>query len=144
MQDNEQRRLADLQKVEEELRILKEKQSERRKQREEEEREFAERRRQDEERRRKEEEERKVKIEAEKLRREEEKLKRQQMMAGSFAGFGGAGGGDKNFVIQKGESGDKPTNLGGDAPKRRGLSKEQQEEAKVYKTINSLIKFKNL
>lgn len=52
-------------------------------------------------------------------------------MAGSFAGFGGSEAGEKNFVIQKGEGGEKISNLGGETPKRRGLSKEQQEEAKV-------------
>jgi len=71
-------------------------------------------------------------MEEEKRRREEEKAKRQMMMAGSFAGVSdkleGAG---KNFVIQKGEQGDKLANLSGTQPKPRGVSKEQQEEAKV-------------
>lgn len=128
MQDYEERRKAELAQVEEELVLLKQKQEERRKQREQEEREFAEYRRQEEERRRAEEEERKQKIEAEKRRREEEKLKRQQMMAG----FGGAGGPDKNFVIPgKGSGDDKgPANLSGQTSAPRGPSKEQHEEAK--------------
>jgi len=56
-------------------------------------------------------------------------------MAGSFAGFAGKGGegaGNANFVLpEKGEGGeDKPTNLGGPVSKARVMSKEQQEEAK--------------
>lgn len=129
--DYEEKRKLELQTVEQELEILKEKQAERRKQREQEEAEFAERRREEEARRRAEEEERKNKIEAEKRRREEEKNRRQQMMAGAFLGSGtGPSDGDKaNFVIQKGEQAEKFSNLA--APKQpRGPSKEQQEEAK--------------
>ena len=59
-------------------------------------------------------------------------------MAGSFAGFGAAGGGTqgKNFVlsdkleggVQKGEGNLVPTS-------KRAISKEQQEEAKVCRTV---------
>uniref|UniRef100_A0A915DGC0 Troponin T n=1 Tax=Ditylenchus dipsaci TaxID=166011 RepID=A0A915DGC0_9BILA len=131
MLDYEERRKQELAKVEEELALLKEKQIERKKQREQDEAEFAEHRRQEEERRRQEEEERKVKVEAEKHRREEEKMKRQQMMAGSFAGFGGGAGEGKNFVVaQKGGEPERMGNLTGATPKAHGPSKEQQEEAK--------------
>lgn len=129
MQDYEERRRAELARVEEELILLKQKQEERRKQREQDEREYQEHRRKEEERRRQEEEERKQKQAEVKLRREEEKMKRQQMMAG----FGAVGGVEKNFVIpEKGEGGggEKMTNLSGQASKPRGMSKEQQEEAK--------------
>lgn len=126
-QEFEEKRRLEREQIEQELIILKEKQAERKKQREEEEAEFAERRRQEEERRRAEEEERKHRIEAEKQRREEEKSRRQQMMAG----FGQPVSSDKNFVVTG--KGEKLGNLAGEQPtttKKRGLSKEQQEEAK--------------
>lgn len=129
MQDYEERRRAELAKVEEELVLLKQKQEERRKQREQDEREYQEHRRKEEERRREEEEQRKQQQAEVKRRREEEKMKRQQMMAG----FGAVGGVEKNFVIpEKGEGGgnEKMANLSGPASKPRGMSKEQQEEAK--------------
>ena len=94
---------------------------------------MAERRRQDEERRRQAEEERKARIEAEKERRDEEKRKRQLMMAGSFGGLvTGDGEGGKNFVIEgKGGGGGQQQGLPGQPSKPRGLSQEQQAEAKA-------------
>ena len=125
--DYEERRRIEREQYEEELRVLRERQAQRRAEREEEEREFAERRRQDDERRRQEEEERKARIEAEKARKEEEKLKRQQMMAGSFIGGGSAG---RNFTIDKKES-SGPASLAGTEKKSKGLSAEEQAEAKA-------------
>nr|CAD2187645.1 unnamed protein product [Meloidogyne enterolobii] len=132
MRDNDERRRQEMVAVEQELQELKERQIQRKAEREQEERELAERRRQDEERRRQAEEERKARIEAEKARREEEKRKRQLMMAGSFGGVVQAEGeGGKNFVIpEKGAGGGQAPGLPGQASKPRGLSKEQQEEAK--------------
>ena len=125
--DYEERRRIEREQYEEELRVLRERQAQRRAEREQEEREFAERRRQDDERRRQEEEERKARIEAEKARKEEEKLKRQQMMAGSFIGGGSAG---RNFTINKKE-GSGPASLAGTEKKAKGLSAEEQAEAKA-------------
>lgn len=66
-------------------------------------------------------------MEAEKKRREEDKIRRQQMMAG----FGQPMSTDRNFIVSgKGERPKKISNLAGQS-KNRGLSKEQQEEAKV-------------
>jgi len=129
MQDYEERRKRELEAVEHELVELKQRQAERKAQREQEEAEFAERRRQDEERRREEEEARKARIEAEKQRREEEKMKRQMMMAGSFAGFGGEGMDGKNFVLPE-RSAKSDAEGASISKKPRGMSKEQQEEAK--------------
>ncbi|KAI3413619.1 hypothetical protein GPALN_011108 [Globodera pallida] len=131
MRDNDERRRQELAAVEDELRVLKDRQAERRAEREKEEAEFAERRRHDEERRRKEEEERKARLESEKAKREEDKRKRQLMMAGGFGGFvaADADGAGKNFVIpEKNEKGQQ--GMPGQPSKPRGLSKEQQEEAK--------------
>ncbi|VDL72468.1 unnamed protein product [Nippostrongylus brasiliensis] len=128
--DYEQRRVLEKERIENELRELKEKQEKRRAEREAEEKEFAERRRQDEERRRKEEEERKSKADAEKARKNEEKSRRQQMMAGSFAGHA-SGSEGRNFKINsKGEQAAQFGNLAQGA-KADGQSKEQQEEAKA-------------
>jgi troponin T len=72
-------------------------------------------------------------VEAEKQRRDGEKLKRQQMMAGSFAGFSaGSEMEGKNFVVPEkgeGQEGQRPGTLA-PGPKKQGLSKEQQAEAK--------------
>jgi hypothetical protein len=58
------------------------------------------------------------------------------MMAGSFGGLVGTDGeGGKNFVIEGGKGGGgqpgQQQGLPGQANKPRGLSREQQEEAKV-------------
>ncbi|KAK6035027.1 hypothetical protein COOONC_27468 [Cooperia oncophora] len=128
--DYEQRRVLEKERIENELRELKEKQEKRRAEREAEEKEFAERRRQDEERRRKEEEERKSRADAEKARKNEEKSRRQQMMAGSFAGHA-SGSEGRNFKINsKGEQAAQFGNLA-QGSKQDGQSKEQQEEAKA-------------
>jgi troponin T len=132
IKDYDERRKVERQTVEQELEVLKQKQAERKLQREQDEAEFAERRRQEEERRRQEEEERKAKMESEKAKRDEEKMRRQQMMAGSFAGFSAKGEEGKNFVIpEKGEQAEKFGNLASGALKPRGVSKEQQAEAKA-------------
>ena len=68
-------------------------------------------------------------MEAEKRRRAEEKQKRQQMMAGGFAGAVGGGAGP-NFTVSKKDRADQLGNLG-QAKQEKGMSKEQQEEAKV-------------
>lgn len=127
----ERNRLSDLSKIDDELRVLKERQEQRRKEREQEEREFAERARQDEERRRKEEEDRKVQLEEDRARKQEEKVKRQNMMAGGFL-TGGAGG--ANFTVQKKSPGDKPS-LTGEGQKSKGPSAAQIAEMKVSKNL---------
>ncbi|KAE9556251.1 hypothetical protein FO519_000590 [Halicephalobus sp. NKZ332] len=126
--DYEERRRLEREQYEEELRVLRERQAQRRAEREEEEREFAERRRQDEERRRKEEEDRKARMEADKRKRDEDKRKRQDMMAGSFAGAVGGGSGP-NFTVTKKEKADKFGNIV-QAKQEMGMTKEQQNEAK--------------
>lgn len=132
MRDNDERRRQELAAVEEELRVLKERQIERKAEREREEQEMAERRRQEEERRRQAEEERKARIEAEKARRDEEKRKKALMMAGALGATVSIGeDGKPNFVLpEKGEGGGQP-GLGGQQSKAKGMSKEQQAEAKV-------------
>uniref|UniRef100_A0A8R1TKR9 Troponin T n=1 Tax=Onchocerca volvulus TaxID=6282 RepID=A0A8R1TKR9_ONCVO len=125
IQDYEERRQIEREKIEEELRALKEKQDQRRQQRAQEEREFAERQREIEEKRRQEEEASKARIEAEKQRREEERRKRQNLMAGSFAAGTAAGG--KNFVIQKSEKSEQMKNL---TAKRENISEEAKQAAK--------------
>ncbi|CAD5215562.1 unnamed protein product [Bursaphelenchus okinawaensis] len=128
MLDSESRRKAELQQIEEELKVLKERQIERRQQREIEEREFAERRRQDEERRRKEEEERRVKMEADRARRQEEKMRKNLMMAGALGMAEIPEGEGPNFVVSKGGMSSLAAN--DEKKKKYGLSKEQKEEQK--------------
>ncbi|VDP36757.1 unnamed protein product [Heligmosomoides polygyrus] len=122
MLDYEQRRVAEKQKMEEELRELREKQEKRRLERDEDERMFAELRRilKD---------ERKAKLEAEKNRKNEERLRRQQMMAGAFAGHTALPGAGKNFTVSKNEQAAQFSNLATPG-KKDGLTKEQLEEAK--------------
>lgn len=122
----ERNRKTDLSKIDDELRILKEKQEQRRKEREQEEREFAERCRQDEERRKQEEEARKNQHEEEKLRRQQEKTKRVGM-AGGFNLTGGADG--ANFTVQKKGPGEK--GIAGEGQKKKGPSAAQLAEMKV-------------
>lgn len=76
-------------------------------------------------------------MEADKRRREEEKRKRHEMMAGSFAGIiGGAGeGAGPNFTVNKNKTeqqADKFSNIV-QAKQEMRMTKEQQEEAKVYR-----------
>lgn len=123
----ERNRKTDLSKIDDELRILKEKQEQRRKEREQEEAEFAERCRQDEERRRQEEEARKNQHEEEKIRRQQEKTKRQNIMAGGFNLTGGADG--ANFTVQKKGPGEKAKT--GEGQKKKGPSAAQLAEMKV-------------
>ncbi|KAI6188475.1 Tnt-2 [Aphelenchoides besseyi] len=127
LKDSESRRKAELEQIEQELEVLKQRQAERRKLRQIEEAEFAERRKADEERHRKEEQERKAHIESEKIRRAEEKFKRQQQMAG-FAGVEAGEG--KNFVI--GEKVAKP-------------EKEEKKSGQNYmNTVNRPIDVSNM
>jgi len=121
----ERNRKTDLSKIDDELRILKEKQEQRRKEREQEEREFAERCRQDEERRKQEEEARKNQHEEEKIRRQQEKTKRVGM-AGGFNLTGGADG--ANFTVQKKGPGEK--GIAGEGQKKKGPSAAQLAEMK--------------
>jgi len=149
MAQYEENRKLELAQVEQELEELKQRQAERRREREVEEREFAARRRQDEERRRQEEDERKQRVEAEKAKREDEKLRRQQMMAGSFAGFGGGVGEGRNFTVSKGEGGEseKPGQSGKSAGGgMKPMSAEQKGAAKsnYMSIVNKPVDVSNL
>ncbi|KAH7730780.1 CBN-TNT-2 protein [Aphelenchoides avenae] len=140
--DYEERRKQELQRIEQDLIELREKQQQRRLEREAEEREYAEKRRQAEERRRAEEEERKNKILADKARREEEKRRRQDLMAGSF--MGGLAAAGVNYTVTK-KDGEIP-GVVSETKGRRGPTAEQIAEAKrnYLASINRPVDVSNL
>ncbi|VBB34863.1 unnamed protein product, partial [Acanthocheilonema viteae] len=136
----ETRRKEEYERVEQELRNLREKQERRRREREQEEKELAEKIRLAEEKHRQEEisfifkkkilsfdinsptEESKARIEAQKRKREEERGKKQAMLAGSLAGIVSSGNNcNPNFVIQKREKTERNKN---------DKEREEKEEAK--------------
>ncbi|VIO91889.1 Troponin T, putative [Brugia malayi] len=118
----EVRRKEERERVEQELRSLREKQERRRREREQEEKELAEKMRLAEEKHRQEEEESKARMEAQKRKREEERCKKQAMLAGSLAGIVSSGNNcNPNFVIQKPEKTERNKN---------DKAREEKEEAK--------------
>ncbi|EFO18870.2 hypothetical protein LOAG_09626 [Loa loa] len=126
----EARRKEERERVEQELRSLREKQERRRREREQEEKELAEKIRLAEEKHRQEEEESKARIEAQKRKREEERCKKQAMLAGSLAGIVSSGNnGNPNFIIQKSEKSERYKN-------DKGREEKQEAKRAYMATVN--------
>jgi len=121
----EEQRKIEKERIEIELRELREKQQMRRKERDQEEKEYAQRMRESDEKRRAEEDANRSRLEEQKRQRAEERLKKQAMMQG--AALGGAGGEGLNFVVNKAEV---SSLFGAPEKKARGPSKEQIAEMK--------------